>query len=292
MERIWNHPVPIEATRTLGVVYRKSKDYSGLASDMLLAMEDEQNSGQTAIPDTQLEWPVRAYWNQGSGWKWDRLTHLLPDPILQCITSVELVQEAVEDEYIWVAHPSGNFKLKTAIAIIRNEHTAISHPMWKWTWKYAVPHRIQIFLWLILHGRLLTNATRFKRKMATHRYCEVCPTMAEDLEHVLRKCLRATQGKDLINSVGWRVQIVHCFKEANQTADRLANLGINRDFGETWGEPYSAGAVPFSRTGELSGEETISSISVGCCSEGPADLEVRGVLWEAGLKDFREVPTT
>ncbi|KAJ8444938.1 hypothetical protein Cgig2_029132 [Carnegiea gigantea] len=138
-----------------------------------------------AIPDTQLEWPVRAYWNQGSGWKWDRLTHLLPDPILQRIASVELVQEAVEDEHIWVAHPSGNFKLKTAIAIIRNEHSAISHPMWKWTWMYVVPHRIQIFLWLILHGRFLTNATRFQRKMATHPYCEVCPTMAEDLEHVL-----------------------------------------------------------------------------------------------------------
>ena len=25
---------------------------------------------------------------------------------------------------------------------------------------------------------------------------------------------------------------------------------------------------------------------MGCCSQGPVDLEVRGVLWEASLKDF------
>jgi len=58
--------------------------------------------------------------------------------------------------------------------------------------------------------------------------------------------------------------------------------------GETWGEPCSAGAFPSFWTGELSGEETISSISVGCYSKGPAGLEVRGVLWDASLKDFRD----
>jgi len=58
--------------------------------------------------------------------------------------------------------------------------------------------------------------------------------------------------------------------------------------GETWGEPCSAEAFPFSQTGELSSEETISSISVGCFSEGPTGLEVQGVLWEASLKDFRD----
>jgi len=53
--------------------------------------------------------------------------------------------------------------------------------------------------------------------------------------------------------------------------------------GETWGEPCSAGAFPVSLVGELSREETISLTSVGCCSEGPAGLEVLGVLWEASL---------
>ena len=41
-----------------------------------------------------------------------------------------------------------------------------------------------------------------------------------------------------------------------------------------------------SLAGQLSREEIISSTSMGCCSEGPADLTVRGVLWEATLQDF------
>jgi len=44
------------------------------------------------------------------------------------------------------------------------------------------------------------------------------------------------------------------------------------------GEPCSAGAFLVSLARELSGEETISSTSVGCCLEKPADLEVRRVL--------------
>ena len=43
--------------------------------------------------------------------------------------------------------------------------------------------------------------------------------------------------------------------------------------GETWGEPCSAGAFLVSRTGELSGEETISSTRGGSCLEEPAGLE-------------------
>jgi len=44
--------------------------------------------------------------------------------------------------------------------------------------------------------------------------------------------------------------------------------------GETWGEPCPTGGFPISLAGELFGDETISSISVGYYSKGPVDLEV------------------
>jgi len=53
--------------------------------------------------------------------------------------------------------------------------------------------------------------------------------------------------------------------------------------GETWGEPCSPVVFLVSLAGELSGEETISSTSIGYCSKRPIDLEVRGVLWEPSL---------
>lgn len=36
-----------------------------------------------------------------------------------------------------------------------------------------------------------------------------------------------TQCKSLINWDGWEVLVSHCYREANQVADKLANLGVD-----------------------------------------------------------------
>ena len=58
--------------------------------------------------------------------------------------------------------------------------------------------------------------------------------------------------------------------------------------GETRVEPCSAGASPVSLTGEFSAKEPVSSINIGSCSEGLADLGNFEVLLEASRKDFLE----
>ena len=56
--------------------------------------------------------------------------------------------------------------------------------------------------------------------------------------------------------------------------------------GGTRVEPCSAGASPASLTRELSVEEPVSSIKIGSCSEGVADLGNFEVLLEACRKNF------
>ena len=39
------------------------------------------------------------------------------------------------------------------------------------------------------------------------------------------------QSKQLLSWSGWEIKISHCFREANQVADKLANLGAQEGFG-------------------------------------------------------------
>ncbi|KAK9112422.1 hypothetical protein Scep_019941 [Stephania cephalantha] len=57
---------------------------------------------------------------------------------------------------------------------------------WELTSKRKGPEKIRTFLWLVLHGRLLTNEKRYRRHLVSH------PTFDEaneSLYHVLRSCL-------------------------------------------------------------------------------------------------------
>ena len=40
-----------------------------------------------------------------------------------------------------------------------------------------------------------------------------------------------TQCKNLIEQSDWEVKVPHCYREANQVVDKLANLGIGRELG-------------------------------------------------------------
>jgi len=84
------------------------------------------------IPEEQHSYPVRAYWNPGTGWDWGRLHR---------IASFDLASEEVGDYLIWVAH-SGDFNLKSVLAIIRNEQGSMQNAMWKWIWQFRVPYQV------------------------------------------------------------------------------------------------------------------------------------------------------
>ena len=55
-----------------------------------------------------------------------------------------------------------------------------------------VPYRIQMFLWLLLHNKLLMNAERYRRHMVDSPKCVICSADEEDLNHVFRDCPNAT----------------------------------------------------------------------------------------------------
>ncbi|KAJ8428721.1 LOW QUALITY PROTEIN: hypothetical protein Cgig2_020942 [Carnegiea gigantea] len=93
-----------------------------------------------------------------TGWKWDLFAHCLPDDALKIIASNELQpEEDNEDQMVWNGFSHGNFCLKSTLAIIRKEAENDRDSFWEVIWQRKIPQKINFFLWLAAHERLMTN---------------------------------------------------------------------------------------------------------------------------------------
>ncbi|KAJ8452595.1 hypothetical protein Cgig2_004931 [Carnegiea gigantea] len=106
-----------------------------------------------------------------------------------------------EDQMVWSGSSHGNFSLKSAIAIIRKEAENERDSFWDFVWQRNLPQRINFFLWLAAHERLMTNANRFARGLALSAACTICDSTEETTLHLLRDC-------SLARSV-WRSLVPH-----------------------------------------------------------------------------------
>ncbi|MDV3181224.1 MAG: hypothetical protein Q8830_03360, partial [Candidatus Phytoplasma australasiaticum] len=55
-------------------------------------------------------------------------------------------------------------------------------------WKNNVPNKVKIFMWTMLHGRLLTNHHFHRRGIQVNPKCKLCDHPTEDTFHVFFKC--------------------------------------------------------------------------------------------------------
>jgi hypothetical protein len=81
---------------------------------------------------------------------------------------------------------------------------------WSSIWNWKGPHKIQTFMWLAVHGRLLTNYRRSRWGWGFHRF-------VDGETPILIRCIQ-----DLI-SRNWQTQFTHTRRERNRSADWLAN---------------------------------------------------------------------
>ncbi|KAK4258548.1 hypothetical protein QN277_004989 [Acacia crassicarpa] len=87
----------------------------------------------------------------------------------------------------WKWTKDGQFTVKSAYDSLR-PLANLPDKLWGSIWKIKAPERCKIFLWLVLHNRLLTNVSRCKRGLSEDGRCPVCKVDLETLLHVLRDC--------------------------------------------------------------------------------------------------------
>ncbi|CAN1308034.1 Putative ribonuclease H protein At1g65750 [Linum perenne] len=87
---------------------------------------------------------------------------------------------------------------------------------WDKVWKWEGPYRIKSFLWLAVHGRLLTNSERVRRHLATSAACPRCGAASESVAHALRDCPLAAGLQTAQRSINWANTITEAFQHENR----------------------------------------------------------------------------
>ena len=62
---------------------------------------------------------------------------------------------------------------------------------WNVIWKLKIPQKIRHFIWLVYHGRILTNKEREMMGFTLDPTCRCCGPEVEDLNHIFIKCSKA-----------------------------------------------------------------------------------------------------
>ncbi|CAN1189723.1 Putative ribonuclease H protein At1g65750 [Linum perenne] len=93
-----------------------------------------------------------------------------------------------DDEWVWSKEISGKFSIRTAYDIVFNTPIRRTDVNWNTVWQWSGPGRVQYFLWLLSHGKILTNSERKIRHMTEDESCPRCKAAEETITHALRDC--------------------------------------------------------------------------------------------------------
>ncbi|KAK8670005.1 hypothetical protein V6N13_104771 [Hibiscus sabdariffa] len=157
-------------------------------------------------------------------WCWDNLNSLLPSSILLHLAAIKPPLPCFpSDALAWTGEPNGRFSIRSAYNSCTNENTASRDKVWSSNHKYHGLPKIKFFLWLLYHGRLMTNAEHYRHHFTSDSSCPCCDCSFEDINHMVRKCPLAQQTWTALRR-NWVVRLNHIPLNLYKLADSLAKL--------------------------------------------------------------------
>ncbi|CAN1843405.1 Putative ribonuclease H protein At1g65750 [Linum perenne] len=122
-------------------------------------------------------------------WDLQKLRRALPEPfVLQVYGMTPPRADCGSDCRAWGLEDDGVFSVKSAYYMLREIEGRDSGSTWKKIWKWEGPNKIRHFMWLLNHGKLMTNVERGRRRLTDNLECPHCRGVNEDLNHVFREC--------------------------------------------------------------------------------------------------------
>ncbi|KAL4376861.1 hypothetical protein GQ457_02G014130 [Hibiscus cannabinus] len=122
-------------------------------------------------------------------WDWQRLCYVLPLNVVDQIAAIPPPRVSYgEDRPCWRLENNQKFSLQSAYASSYSVLGCDDRFDWLLILKMKIPQRTRVFLWLALHGKLLTNLERKRRHLVEDDKCHFCSHEVESLDHVLRHC--------------------------------------------------------------------------------------------------------
>ncbi|KAF7806109.1 ribonuclease H [Senna tora] len=151
-----NHSVPPPPT-THVVAYKRWNNADSM--DIWLPTYAKLiDSVRNQPPENIVNMPVSCFITSSGGWDWSKIDPYVSTDVHNSIAAI----------------------LPTI-----NDRRSVS---WSKIWKWPVHERIRSFIWLIAHGKILTNSHRLHRKLTDNAMCPRCGREEETALHALRDC--------------------------------------------------------------------------------------------------------
>ena len=149
-----------------------------------------------SMPMNRLSDKVEDLTLNNGNWNMNYLESLLSkDLCLSVSTEVPPNHNNSDDKVVWGLQSNGCFSVKSDYIHKINKFPKI--PIFKIIWQLAVPERVKILIWLLVHNRI-PNRELCNTWFGGYAWCDICPSLVESSLHVFRDCPPAV---DLWNSM-------------------------------------------------------------------------------------------
>ncbi|KAJ8767189.1 hypothetical protein K2173_013586 [Erythroxylum novogranatense] len=180
------------------------------------------------VPEEARNRCVDYYADRDRGWIWEYFQHILPMSSLLHIAAIPTPSDdRGADLPIWRLTSNGNFSIKSAYGLLTRDCTQEEKDIWRVVWKWKGPERVKTFLWLLSHGKLLTNEVRLRRNLAPSASCPLCQDHTESILHAIRDCPKVREmWKSLVPRTAWEQFFSHFGSMAEQHHETKEELRV------------------------------------------------------------------
>ncbi|KAL7265055.1 hypothetical protein ACSBR1_002914 [Camellia fascicularis] len=128
--------------------------------------------------------------DEEGGWDIFKLNSKLPREAIDLALKVHLPRFVTyPDTPHWHGSGSGDFSTASAYEMVAIHEAENCN--WLWLWKLKLPQKIKGFVWLVLHGKLLSNSLRIKKGLTDIAECSRCGCQWKDIDHIFGDCPKA-----------------------------------------------------------------------------------------------------
>jgi mannosylglycoprotein endo-beta-mannosidase len=186
------------------------------------------------IPEASRHWMVKDVVLPNGEWNFNMIRNMVPNFVIQKMHAIVPPHENQgEDVQLWPGTSMGEFTVAVAYQALTGATTNENDMNWTKIWKIDSIERIKVFVWQLVHDRLLTKA-RLAKWQIGNALCHYCTQFEETTMHVVRDCTAA------VNI--WRKLLTSQERGQFFMVDfqQWINLNINNNFGMRFGKDWVA----------------------------------------------------
>jgi hypothetical protein len=141
-----------------------------------------------SIPATTSCWKVKDVVLPTGDWNYNMLQNVIPHPLIQKFYAIVPPHDSQgKDVALCPGTNTGGFTVSAAYHLLTGDTIKQAEKKWTQVWKIEGMERIKVFLWQLVHDRLLTKS-RLARWNISSPLCHNCIQFEETTIHDVRDC--------------------------------------------------------------------------------------------------------